>query len=284
MTKRKKNLNLDELESILSNSEKELHSYVITHLEEIQAMTIRNLAENTFTNTGTIMRYCKKLGYSGFEEFKFHFHTDVKDLNYDDFLVTKSENSIHIINKMMHLYEDVVDKTNQLLSVTQLDRIIEKIENVKSIDFIVYDANIALAEYASHYFFLIGKVCNVYSDIDKQIQYASIADPKEHLVIIISRSGSTERLMKIAKILHRRKFHTVLMTQRYTTQISIYCTECIAALYDNHFDKMGDCIFYTSVKYLIDCIVNVYYTKNYKQILQTVEQYNDHFFETREKK
>ena len=268
----------EELEEILSNTEKEIHCYVISHFEEIPAMTIRTLAVNTYANTGTIMRYCKKLGYSGFEEFKIQFQNDMKDLNYDSFLIKNSEDPIHVINKMKQLYEDVVSKSNQLLSVTQLDRIVDKISKVTYIDFIVYDANTAFAEYASHYFFLIGKVCNVYSDIDKQIQFASIADPKDHLVIIISRSGSTKRIIKIAKILHKRGFYTLLMTQRYTTNISIYCTECIAALYDNNFDKMGDCIFYTSVKYLMDCIIQVYYTKYYNQILQTVKQYNEHFF------
>ncbi|MCB6567360.1 hypothetical protein LI169_20115, partial [Desulfovibrio desulfuricans] len=81
-------------------------------------------------------------------------------------LIKNSEDTIHVINKMKQLYEDVVSKSNQLLSVTQLDRIVDKISKVTYIDFIVYDANTAFAEYASHYFFLIGKVCNVYSDID----------------------------------------------------------------------------------------------------------------------
>lgn len=267
-------------QSNFSNAEKEVNHYVISNLESIQKMSVRELAKETFTTTTTIMRYCKKIGYRGFEDFKINIKNDLKDLDYDDFLIKGSENVIHVMNKMKMLYDNVVENTLQLLSVTQLERIVSKLANFKYVDFIVYDANIAFAEYASHYFFLIGKICNIHTSIDEQILFSMNVQAEDHLVIIISRSGSSERLLKVVKELKKRKVYTILFTQSYYTLVSKYCEESIIALYNNNFDKFGDCIFYTSVKYIIDCLIGIYYTNNYDDVLENVEQYNQNFFGT----
>lgn len=267
-----------EKQDKLSNAEKEIHQYVLTNVDLMKGMSVRALAAETFTTPTTIIRYCRKLGYSGFEEFKINIHNDLKDLQYDDFLIKDSENMIHIVNKMKLLYDNVVDKTLQLLSMTQLERILKKMDQVSYVDFIVYDANKAMAEYASHYFFLMGKICNIYSSIDEQILFAMHAVPEDHLVIVISRSGSSDRLLKVVKELYSRKLYTILFTQTYSTIVSKYCSETITALYNRNFDQLGDCIFYTSVKYLIDCLVGIYYTQHYEQTLEKVEKYNQRFF------
>lgn len=265
-------------QSNFSNTEKGVHNFIIANSEKIQKMSIRELAKETFTTTTTIMRYCKKIGYSGFEDFKINIRNDVKDLDYDDFLINSSENVVHVINKMKTLYENVVENTLQLLSITQLERIIEKLTHIQYVDFIVYDANMAFAEYASHYFYLIGKICNIHSSIDEQILFSMNVNPEDHLVIIISRSGSSERLLKVVKKLKERKVYTILFTQSYYTIVSKYCEECVIALYNSNFDKFGDCIFYTSVKYIIDCLIGIYYTNHYDDVLDNVENYNFNFF------
>lgn len=261
-----------------SNTEKGIHAFVLSHVEEIQKLSIRELAKETFTTTTTIMRYCKKIGYSGFEEFKINIQHDIKQLPYEDFQIDQAENIVHVLNKMKMLYDNVVEQTLQQMSIAQLERILTKLDQVRYVDFIVYDANIAFAEYASHYFYLIGKVCNIHSSIDEQLLFSMNLHPEDHLVIIISRSGSSERMFKVVKELKKKKAYMVLFTQSSETPLSGYCSETIGALYNRNFDKFGDCIFYTSVKYSIDCLIGIYYTNHYDDVLSLVDHYNQSFF------
>lgn len=262
-----------------SNAEKEVNNFVITNSERIQKLSIRELARETFTTTTTIMRYCKKIGYSGFEEFKINIKNDIKDLNYDDFLIKDSENVIHVINKMKTLYETVVENTLQLLSVTQLERIILKLSKVQYVDFIVYDANLAFAEYASHFFYQIGKICNIHSSIDEQILFSMNVKSDNHVVIMISRNGNSERLLKVVKELKKKNVYTILFTQSDSTEVSKYCEETLIALYNSDFDKSGDCIFYTSVKYILDCLIGIYYSNHYEDVLENVDNYHHKYIE-----
>ena len=256
-----------------SKSEKELHKYICSHLDEIQHLTIRELAGQAGTHPNTVVRYYKKLGYEGFTEFKGRIQNDLKELRYDDFMIRNSEQVIHTVNKMEALYRNVVKETKKRLSISQMQKILKEMNRRKYVDFIVYDANKALAEYASHYFFSTGKICNVYTSVDEQIYFAMNAEPEEHLVFMISRSGASKRMVKVAKIMNTRGVFTVLFSQSKKTVVSSYCTETVTASYVHSFKKLGDCMFYTSVKYLLDCIIASYYASNYDEALENVENY-----------
>ncbi|HJC50726.1 MAG TPA: MurR/RpiR family transcriptional regulator [Candidatus Anaerostipes avistercoris] len=260
-----------------SKSEKKLHRYICSHLDEIRHMTIRELAGKAETYPNTVVRYYKKLGYEGFTEFKSSIQNDLKELSYDDFTIHDSEQVIHTVNKIEALYQNVIKETKQKLSVSHIQKILKEMNQRKYVDFIVYDANEALAEYASHYFFSTGKICNVYTSVDEQIYFAMNAEPEEHLVFMISRSGASKRMVKVAKIMNVRGIFTVLFSQSKKTVVSSYCTETVTASYVHSFKKLGDCMFYTSVKYLLDCIIGSYYASNYDETLENVEDYRKEY-------
>lgn len=54
----------------LNELEMEVYNYVITHLEQVSKMKIRELAESTHVSTSTVLRFCSKLGCEGYTEFK----------------------------------------------------------------------------------------------------------------------------------------------------------------------------------------------------------------------
>lgn len=54
----------------LNELEMEVYNYVITHLEQVAFMKIRELAEHTHVSTSTVLRFCNKIGCDGYSEFK----------------------------------------------------------------------------------------------------------------------------------------------------------------------------------------------------------------------
>lgn len=53
--------------------EKMISNYIIENSEEVVNMSSRQLAKNTFTNSTTIVRFIKKLGYHSYNDFKINF-------------------------------------------------------------------------------------------------------------------------------------------------------------------------------------------------------------------
>ena len=80
-------------------------------------MTIREIANKFFTVPNTIVRMCKKLGFTGFQQFK------------EEVIFTlKVEQSLGEISPL----DDVIVKTKQLLNPEVLNEIIESIYNARN--------------------------------------------------------------------------------------------------------------------------------------------------------
>ncbi|WP_080800684.1 MurR/RpiR family transcriptional regulator [Arabiibacter massiliensis] len=53
----------------LNTSERKIFEYVVRNIDEVKGMQIRTLAARCFVSTTTIMRFTRKLGFSGYREF-----------------------------------------------------------------------------------------------------------------------------------------------------------------------------------------------------------------------
>lgn len=61
---------VDKIQS-LNELELSVYEYVIQHKTAIPYMRIRELAGEVHVSTTTILRFCKKLGCDGYNEFKY---------------------------------------------------------------------------------------------------------------------------------------------------------------------------------------------------------------------
>lgn len=58
-------------------AEKRVADYVLQNAEQVVNLTIEELAAESRTSYATIVRVCKRLGYSGYKEFKNNLISDV---------------------------------------------------------------------------------------------------------------------------------------------------------------------------------------------------------------
>lgn len=59
--------------------ESQIADYILNHCEQVLQMTTRQLASETYTSATVIVRFVKKLGYQGFNDFKIHLLSDLKE-------------------------------------------------------------------------------------------------------------------------------------------------------------------------------------------------------------
>lgn len=55
----------------LGDLDKEILSYILENQQEVEKMSIIELGEQVHTSKSTILRLTKKIGFSGFSEFKY---------------------------------------------------------------------------------------------------------------------------------------------------------------------------------------------------------------------
>lgn len=263
----------------LSPAESGVNNYVLSHVDDLMHMTIRSLAEACYTTPTTVIRYCRKIGYSGFEEFKIRIRQDLSRYDFESYSIRRSEKPVEVINKLRVMHADVISKTVDLISIGQLEAIVRRIREASVVDIIAFDVNAALADYASQYFFQVGKICNVYEDINQQLMLAMYARPQDHVIFILSRSGLSPRVLKTCRQLKANRQYAVAVTGQPGDELNCYCAHVLHALFKDDFREMGDLTFFTSAKFLFDCLINLYCTANYDEVLEKEKRYNDLYIE-----
>ena len=72
----------------LSPKELEIMQYVHEHSDAIVSMSIQTFAQEINYSTSTVIRFCRKLGFSGFPEFKYFFIEGRRRQGYDIIIIS----------------------------------------------------------------------------------------------------------------------------------------------------------------------------------------------------
>ena len=72
----------------LNDLERMVYEYVVKDPEKVKYMRIRELADEVHVSTSTILRFCKKMGCSGYSEFKLQLR---------DYQTRKDQASVRMI-------------------------------------------------------------------------------------------------------------------------------------------------------------------------------------------
>lgn len=98
---------LNEYEDSLSKNDKELLKQLSEQIMTIPNSTINDLADNLYVSTSTLYRLIKKLGYTGFPDFKFKV---AESLNTEEILPSSTQD---FLNLQLHEIE-YTHKINQV--------------------------------------------------------------------------------------------------------------------------------------------------------------------------
>lgn len=107
----------------LSEIEVQIIQYIITNIENVLQMGVRNIAKENFTSPATVIRLSKKLGYTGFIDMYYHLLPLVKkadlpesgvmedflEINSKDFMTHNSMEDIELfIKKVLNLHQSYI--------------------------------------------------------------------------------------------------------------------------------------------------------------------------------
>ena len=110
-----------KLKDIMSKTEEEIADFFLREGENLEQYFSRSLAEATYTSPATIVRMCRRLGFTGFDDFKEQFLAELRYLNQQtgevdvNFPFAKGDSPMKAANRMARLYEEVTRDTLSLL-------------------------------------------------------------------------------------------------------------------------------------------------------------------------
>ncbi len=182
-------LNIKALYKDMGKSEKKIADWVISHPNEILPMSISELAEKSKSSEATIVRFSKRLGFSGFQDFKISFavYSAKEPANPN---ISKDDSCIDIFSKVANDIYISLEKTKNYLDSEAFEKAAEVISNANRVVIFGLGNSASVARDAAHKFMRAGINAVSYSDNHMQAIAASHLGRKD-VAIGISHSGSS---------------------------------------------------------------------------------------------
>ena len=187
----------------LRKSERLVADFVLKDPKSVITMKTAEASTAMGISEPTLIRFCKALGFSGYQEFKINLS---QQLAADDYFVMyeiDEDDSIH------ELCEKVFDTTiSEILNVRSqidqniLEEAIEALANARRVEFYAFGGSAPVAMDAQHKFFRL-KIPSSYIS-DPHIQFMSANSlGKKDVVVAISQSGTTSALLDSVRIVRK---------------------------------------------------------------------------------
>jgi DNA-binding MurR/RpiR family transcriptional regulator len=206
----------------LSKAEQKVADAVLEDAETTVYSSVTDLAEKADVGETTVIRFCRKLGFRGFQEFKLavaqdlvapsqHVHGKIQD---SDDIATMAE-------KITAYNTQTLQDTHSLLQEEELEKATEALIRGRRLFFFGLGSSGITAADAKYRFMRLGFNADCASDAHVIAMNAALTTP-EDVVVGITTSGSTKDLVDAVRIAKQNGAYIICITNHARSPITQY--------------------------------------------------------------
>lgn len=205
----------------LTNSEKKVADYVLSHRIDAQYMSISELAEECEVADATISRFCRRLGVGGYNAFKLELakasmaaRTSNTAVASPSMVSLPEDNTAFDIMCRRRFQENVsaLEQTMKLINEEQLRQAAELLHSARRVICMGQGSSMVLAEEAWTLFSTISSKFVFISDSHFQLNSIALMS-KEDVVLFFSYSGSTRELQDVLAVSRPMGIKVILVSR-----------------------------------------------------------------------
>ena len=256
-----------------SPAEQTVIDYLLVQKTAIETLTIQEIATATFVHPSTFIRIAKKLGFSGWLEFKAAFleeqryltsHFETIDANLP---FTDQDNPLTIAQKMASLEQVTIQDTLSLLKQEELQQAADLLNVAKEIKIFTSNANLFIAQDFALKLRRIKKRVRIAETIGEHMYEAETCD-QDTCVLLISYTGENSALRQILTTLKQHQSTIIGLTSIGENSIA-QASDCHLRMTTRErlYSKIGNFTTSTSIYFLLDTLYATLFAKNYHENL-----------------
>ena len=198
----------------LTAAERKTADYVLKHRDRSQYLSIGELAEESGVAEATVSRFCRRLGYKGYNAFKLAIANAgaPKPAAAADKPIRDSDAPIELARKLYAVESEAMLQTLSLLRPAELDRAVAILRDARKVLCMGQGGSMILASEAAHLFSVYdGKFVPV-SDSHMQVIAAATLTEAD-AALFFSYSGATKDMMETLAVVREQGAKIILITR-----------------------------------------------------------------------
>lgn len=256
-----------------TTTEKRIADYTLKNITEIPHIYIEDLARRTYASHSAVIRLCKKLGYTGFRDFKLAISKAVYSQQHTlgainaNFPFDPNDTPMEIAKKMADLSIDTIQKTQAQLSNELLIEAVDILSTAERIFlFSIGDSQIRARSFQNKLIkidkFLI--LADEYGDES----WNAVSLTEKDCALFISYAGRNKQYQKILHYFQEKNVPTILLTGNDKSELTQLAQLPIVVVQDEYdFAKVATFSSQVSFEYVLDTLFSILYAQEYEKHL-----------------
>lgn len=208
-----------------TKSEKLVADMVLKDPKHVLYTSITDLAEYCGVGETTVLRFCRKLGFKGYQSFKMTLaqsiqpEDDMTEQLSDE--ITKEDSLMDVCKKILNTDIAAINETYDLLNYEALSKAIDYLVKAKRIVFFGAGSSAITAQEAKNKFMRIIPYVDFTYDSHTQSMAASLMN-EEEVAIAFSYSGSTKDTIDVLRTAKNAGAKTICITRFAKSPLTQY--------------------------------------------------------------
>lgn len=242
---------IESLKGSYTKSEEKIRDYLLKNLLKVIQLSVTELADEIGVGETTIVRFCKKLGYNGYHDFK---------------LAIAQDSTIRLHQqKPSDVYSEIVyqnlitvlEDTRHLIDQELIDESIRLITESRHVYFIGVGNSGITAKEAYGKFFRLESKFHCFTDSHFQMMATQLMTD-EDLFIVFSLSGSTKDIVDAVREAKKQGCRVIAITNFKKSPITRYADIVLLSSYKGDSLTGGTFVDKISQLYIIDVLFMEY--------------------------
>lgn len=264
---------LDSLRNSASFNETDraIATYLINHTGDLKTLTMAKLAQETYTSNATIIRFCKKLGLSGYRELIMQL---IQEISGDYLLAATvdrnrpfdSSDSIEAIEgNLANLLKDIIDQTKIELDIAKLGTIAKAVLSAPRIYIFAKGESYLAGCIFRNNLLKLDRHVTMADDGGLQTLHVKNGKPGD-LYLFLSYSGIHYDYSKYAATLSERGIKPCLITAFSDSALAKQCdTALLIPKSERVIGKVANYSSMISLTYTLQVIYSLIFNQDYQE-------------------
>ena len=195
-------------------TERKIAAYLLGNFDKSLHSTLLELADEIGVSDASIVRFCKSIGYTGFQEYKINAALQsVPEPRLYNPSLSVDDNPAEICDKIFAIESSALEQTKQELDISVMNKVADVLLKARRINLVGTGGSAISARDFQHKLLKIGVRAELQEDKDLQLMSASLLT-EEDVLFAISHSGSNLHVAETIELAQKRNAKIITLTMK----------------------------------------------------------------------
>lgn len=225
----------------LSATHQKIADYILHFPKEVISKTSAEIGEASGTSSATVVRFVRKIGYSGLDDLKVHLaseHVVMRNDKEIDPIISKDDSIDALCDKIEVLTKETVTDVFVTIDKKLLQQAITAVKKSRRIYLFGIGASSLVAYDLFHKLNRAGRQASYVFDSHIGIEMLSYATADD-VVIAITYSGYTKEVLLACNYAREKNAHLIIITRNNSAKLHVLADEVLLVPGNEHLLRVG---------------------------------------------